>query len=574
MLHSTVSTTRTEVVAEQGVVVAGHEMEAKAGVHILEQGGNAVDAGIAAAFVSAVVEPWNNGLGGHGRGAFYIASEGTITVVDWAGPAPRKVRPDMYELMEATEGLFGWRRVKDDANLIGYLSTPVPAAVAGYCRAHELLGILPLKEVIRPAMELAENGFEVDGRATLIIASQMEHLRRFPATAALFLKDGLPPRPGTFYTPGDRLAFPDMARTLQRIVEEGPDVMYRGEIAHRIAEHIAEHNGLLTLEDLAEYHPGVSAGEIHTKRLNTYRGYEYVTCGSAVMVETLNILECFDLASLGPDSPTYRHLVIEAMRRAWTDALYWLGDPKFVDSPWMGITSKEYGRQRAGEIDLGRATAHVEPSDPWLFEGRPRPSSAAAVPSAPRPGGEGHTTQMAVIDRWGNAVSIVTSLGRSFGSKVSIPGTGILISNLLESFDPEPGHLNSIAPGKRPVHAGPRVIVFKDGHPLAAICASGGRRTATGVLHVMLNLIDFGMGVQEAIEAQRLHCEVGEVFIDSNIPQGVQDALKAMGHPLVAVEETVAQCNFGRVVAVRRDPQTGRIHGGADPLRSAGVAGF
>jgi gamma-glutamyltranspeptidase/glutathione hydrolase len=381
----------------------------------------------------------------------------------------------------------------------------------------------------------------------------------------VFLRDGLPPRSGNFFTPADRLIQRDLARCLRDIAAGGAQAFYEGEFASRTAKHMAEVGGLITEADLRDYRPLEYAEPLHT-----YRGYEYVTCDSPVIVEALNILENFDLAALGPDSADYRHLVIEALWRAFVDNIAHNGDPSFADVPKKALASKEYARARANEVDMRRASSDVEPGDPWRYEGRPRPDQALGTVRA---GGIAHTTQVAAADREGMMISMLTSLGTGFGSRVMIPGTGVLLSNNLQTFDPEPGKPNSLAPGKRPLLIAPAVIMRRSGKAWAGICGSGGRRITGGVLHTVLNLVDFGRTIQPAIEAKRLHTETGDVYIDQEIAAPVRSELAARGHRLVEVRESVVESNFARIVGVTIT-EGGKLHAGADPLRSAASAGL
>lgn len=569
MLKSKVVITRTEVVAEKGVVAGGHELEAEAGIQMLQRGGNAVDAAIAAHFVANVVEPAACGVGGHGFLAVYDAEHQEPTVIDWQTKLPRGAREDMFELEEGTAGVFGWRKVKDNAQSIGYLASETPATVQAMWATYQRYGHLPWQELLQPAIELAEKGILVDARMSRVTAANLADIRRFPATAEIYLRDGLPLREGNFFTQGDRLVQKDLGRTLTKIAAEGVSAITEGEIPAGLEADMAAHGGIITAQDVAECHPWIYQEPHHT-----YRNHTYISAGCPVLVEALNILECFDLASLGPDHPTYRHLMIEAMRRAWSDCLTYMGDPAFVSVPGEGIRSKAYAQERAATIDLKRASCEVPPGDPWQYEpgGRPVDTITARQPDRGQSGGQ--TTQICAIDCRGNMVTVCTSLGLAFGSKVTIPGTGIVLGNGIESFDPEPGKPNSMAPGKRPMSVVPIVLMFRDGKPFATLSASGGRRILAACLHIMVNLVDFGMRMQQAIEALRLHTELGEVLMDSRVDAKVLNALEQMGHPIVPVQETVAQVNFGRPVGVLLDQITGRIHGGADPLHSAGVAGF
>ncbi len=568
MIKSHVHVKREEVVAESGVVATGHPLSAETGVHILERGGNAVDAAVAAAFVAGVIEPWNCGIGGHGFASIYKADTGETEILNWVTKAPRAARPDMFELEEGTGGTFAWPKVKDDANATGYLAAEMPATAGGLAELLQRHGTMSLAEVLQSAISLATEGYPVDWRTSYYISACLDYMRRFPALAAIYTKDGLPPRVGSFFTPGDRLILSDLGATLGRIAAEGPDFIYRGDVAQRIAMEMAANGGIITAEDLAELEP-----EIEMEPRWSYRDVNYIAGTCPIIVEVLNILECFDLRSLGPEHPTYRHLMLEAMRQAWADCLTYLGDPHFVDAPWKGIRSKAYAQEMAETIDLDRAATKRTPGDPWKYEGRPRPTEAKPS-SKPMPTGSEHTTQVASIDSQGNMVSMGISLGNSFGSKVAIPGTGIVLGNGTESFDPRPGRPQSIAPGKRPWKQSPAVLMFKDNRPYATICGSGGRRITCAALHIMVHLVDFDMGIQEVIESCRVHAEFEEAYVDDRLPHSTITALRRMGHQVVPVHEDFVMGNFGRPSAALIDPKTGKRHAGADPMRSAGAAGY
>lgn len=564
------ATTRDEVIAENAIVAAGHTLEVEAAISMLQRGGNAVDAAVAGAFVAELAEPAMCGIGGHGVMSVYMADTGETTIFDFYDVAPAQASPDMYERLDKqSSDVLGYPQVKGDAQSVGHESVMVPSQVAGLCAAHERYGSLPLTEVMAPAITLAEEGVPVDRTMMKYIVDSAALLRRFPATAAVFLKDGLSPRAGSApWNPGDILVRRDLAQTLRRIASEGPVVFYRGEIARAIAADMAANGGLITLEDLANY-----GSYIYPAPRYTYRGYEYVTGGNVTLVETLNILECFDLSSMDPEGTLCKHLMIEAMRRTWTDTLMYVGDPRGDLSPWKGLTSKEYARKRAAEIDLTKASPIVKPGDPWEFEGRPRPATYPRPMEDVRPG-SGNTTKIATMDAHGNTVSLLTSLGYPFASKVTVPGTGILLNNSMHRLDPRPGYLNSIAPGKGMQRLTAPVLIFKDGRLFSALCGSLSIMISGMALHPFVNLIDFGMGIQRAIEAYRFHPTGERTWLDDRIPETVQRDLAAMGHHLLPLEERFGETHFGNHVGIRIEPATGKIHGGGDPFHANAVAGY
>ena len=563
-------TERDEVIAGNAMVAAGHRLEVEAAISMLHRGGNAVDAAVAGAFVAELAEPAMCGIGGHGVMSVHMAGAGETTIVDFYDVAPAKASPDMYECLDEQSGdVLGYPPVKGNAQSVGYRSVMVPSQVAGLCAAHERYGSLPLSEVMGPAITLAEEGVPVDRTMLKYIVDSAALLSRYPSTAAVFLKDGMPIQAGENpWNLGDILVRKELAQTLRRIASEGPDVFYRGEIAQAIAADIAANDGLLTAADLADYEP-----YIYLAPRFTYRGYEYVTGGNVTLVETLNILECYDLSSMDPEGTLCKHLMIEAMRRAWTDTLMHVGDPRGDLTPWKGLTSKEYARKRAAEIDFTRASPVVKPGDPWEFEGRSRPASYPR-PIQKVPPESGNTTKIATVDAHGNIVSLITSLGHPFASKLTVPGTGILLNNSMHRLDPRPGYLNSIAPGKGMQRLTAAVLIFKDGRPFAALCGSLSILISGMALHPIVNLIEFGMGIQQAIEFYRFH-PVGErVRLDDRIPDSVQRELAAMGHHLLPQKERFGETHFGNHVGICIGPETGKIQGGGDPFHANTVAGF
>ena len=571
MNWSQLRATRKEALGRFGVVAAGHRLEVETGLRILEQGGNAVDAAVAAAFVAEMAEPAMCSIGGHGVASIYIAKKQEAIVIDFYDVAPASVTPDTYQPLNTRDGLmglFGYPQVKDNVQSTGYLASMVPSQVAGLAVAHERYGSLPLKDVMAPAIGLAENGVPVDTTTASHIAGAAPIIRRFPTTASYLLKDGLPLRAGSPGYLGDVLVRKDLAQTLRRVALEGSAVFYEGEIAQTIASDMAVNDGIVTLKDLGNYQPFV-----YQAPRSTYRGYEYVTGGNVTLVETLNILECFGLSGLDPGNPRLLHLMIEAMRLAWADTLMYVGDPRGDDSPWKGLTSKDYSATRAAEIDQGEANPDIQPGNPWEFEGRAPPSTF------PWPIGnigrwDGNTTKMIAMDVQGNVVSLVTSLGAAFGSKVTIPGTGILLNSSMERLDPRPGYLNSVAPGKGMQRLTSAVLVFKDGHPFAALCGSLSIFISGMGLHTMVNLIDFGMGVQEALDGYRFHPTGEAIWIDDRIPQKVVETLAHMGHRLQPFEEAFGQTHFGNQIAIRIDGEAGAIRAGGDALHPNAAAGF
>ena len=544
------------VVSDRGAIACGHQVAAEIGAAVLERGGNAVDATIAAAFASFVVEPASCGIGGHGRFSIHMAGRGVTVGIDHFIRAPAAATPARVQAALAQWAVGGHLRPGTAISPSGHLAVGIPGAIAGLCEAHRLFGSRKLAELVAPAIDLAEAGLPVDWRLALRINERAAEIRTLPGLADLLLRDGLPPRPATWTAEHDRLDFTALAETLKAIAAEGSAAFYRGRIAAVIDADMRAHGGLLTADDLGAYRP-----EVYEQRPVGYRSFGVVTCGDLFGTETLNILEHFDVPRLDPDGPAWRHLMAEVLGQAFVDNLAHAGDPRHLRVPLDGIASKAYAALAAARIQPGRAQS-LTPIDPWPFQ-----PGDGALPPLPFAG----TTQICAGDASGNMVTLITSIGSSFGSLVLVPGTGIILGNAMQWFDPRPGLLNSVGPGRMPLYVSPVLLAFRDGAPAAAIGASGGYRIPTAVLHVFVNLADFGMEVADAVEHPRLHCGGEGIEADAAIPAGVIAALRGMGHEVRMVDGDGMVGGFGRPSAVWRDARL-RWHAASDP-HAGGAAG-
>jgi gamma-glutamyltranspeptidase / glutathione hydrolase len=560
--------TRREVTARGGMVTAKHPLVAEASVKVLQEGGNAVDAAVAMAFATGVAEPLMSGLGGGGFMTVSMA-DGRRAVIDYQARAPLAAHDTMYELTPAFrmdgQGFVG---VKDDANYSGHRAVAVPGLTSGLCLALERFGTQKLATLVEPAITIAEEGYPVTWYTTYTLGQNMGLLRRFPETVRVFLNDGIP------YTPGAEAPSyfhqPDLAGTLRRIAAEGPDGFYRGPVARAIAEEMERNGGHISEEDLRRYQARVVEPVV-----GTYRGLELLgvppPASGSLLISTLNILEGFDLRALRHNTVPALHLTIEAMRRTHADRLAYLGDPEFQDVPLAGLTSKEYAAQRRATIRLER---HVpaEPGEPWSFQpgGRRVPLAVAA-----EAGDGGCTTTLAAVDAQGNAVAITQTITSGFGCGVTVPGTGVLLNNAMTLFDPRPGTANSIQPGNRPASSMSHTIARRDGQFVALCGAPGGRRILDTCTQVMLNVLDHGLGIQDAVGTPLVDTSSPEVTaIDARIPEGTRAQLEAMGHPLAVKTPDFGPRAFASPAGIARDPATGLLHGGADPYAQGVAAGF
>ncbi len=523
------------------MVAAKHPLICKTGVDIMRKGGNAVDAAVAAAFVDCVVEPAMNGIGGEGIMAIHTA-EGKNTIIDYVGRPSKNCTPDMYELLDEVEpGWMGWRRVKNDANMNGYKASTTPGTVAGLTKALELYGTMELKEVMAPAIKIAQEGFVVGWWTVSHIVTTMQTFSKFPEWRKIFLKDGkYPPRPYShaLRRNPDLLVNKDLAKSLRLIAEKGPDVFYNGEIAEAISKDMAENEGFITAEDLAIYEP-----IILDPTPGIYRGYEVIydpSHAGTTAMEILNLLECFDLAGYGFGSLEHLHVMAEAIGLAYADRFEYMGDPGFIDVPQKGMVSKNYAKELHRRINFKKALK-ITPGNPWPHE---------------------ETTALTVVDKDRNAVAINQTIVNAFGSGVVIPGTGILLNNAMYGLNPEPGHANSIDGRKRRIQNVCPILLLKDGDAFMAVGAPGGRAIQTSIVQTIVHVIDFGMDPQSAIEAPRITREVGEIQIDKRFSKAVVDKLKKMGHQIGYLDKEIG--SWARPVSIVIDHGKNLIFGGVE----------
>ena len=568
---------KDEVVVEHGAVATAHPIAAQVGVDILKSGGNAVDAAVATGFCLNVVEPWNSSIAGHGQMIVHMTAERRSVAIDYGHRAPRAATADMFRVIGQTVEGNGIYEVEDRANAIGHLSVGVPGITAGMCRAHEMFGSLPLEQLLEPAVHYAREGFEADSTTCLMIARAMPSMVRYGEAARIFLADGYPP------TPGAKVVQRDLADTLERIGREGKDALYRGEIAAAIDEEMRRNGGVLSAKDLANYE-----AQVLEPVSASYRGYELLgspaPAGTVTTLQTLNILENFDLRHLAHASPEHLHLFTEAARHAFADRYSFVGDPDFGPSPLDGILSPEYAREIAASINREAASLEEERDlqpwvayadsplhDPWRYDPQPRPERAVLA----SPPSEGDcTTHLSVIDSDRNMVACTQTAVGGFGSCVTVPGTGVLLTNGMVVFNPKPGAANSIAGYKRGLNNMAPVLALRDGRPFLSVGAPGGRRIICRIAHVISNVIDFGMSIQEAITAPSVDAAERGTFVDHRIDPNTVEALARMGHNVEIVPEPFTGGGFSRPRGVMIDPNTGLLHAGVQPTNTDEARGY
>ncbi|HJU18309.1 MAG TPA: gamma-glutamyltransferase [Stellaceae bacterium] len=472
------------VEARHGMVVSAQRLASQAGLAILEAGGNAIDAAVAIGYALAVVDPCCGNIGGGGFMTIHLAAGPHDTFINFRETAPGGATPGMY--------LDAHGKVIKGLSLYGYRAVGVPGTVMGLDRALAEYGTLDRTAVMTPAIRLAHDGFVLSRADTDILDKKVARFGRDPAAAKIFLRPD-----GTPLEPGDRLVQKDLAATLELIATHGPDAFYKGPIARAVVQASQAHGGLLSMQGFAHY--TVTEG---APLYCIYRSYVVVSApppssGGTTLCEILNILEGYDMRALGFRSAQSVHLMVEAMRRAYYDRNTDLGDPAFVHNPLDRLLSKDYAAAIRATIDPTKAT----------------PSTA--LPPGPAPHEKAETTHYSVIDKDGNAVSVTTTINGFFGANVIAPGTGFFLNDEMDDFTVRPGvpnlfglvqgEANAIAPGKRPLSSMAPSLVTRDGHIFLVLGSPGGPRIITAILETIMNIVDYGMAPQEAVDAPRLH---------------------------------------------------------------------
>lgn len=536
-------------VSKLNMVASVNPIATDAGLKAFEQGGNAVDAAVATALTLGVVDGFNSGIGG---GCFILirTADGKLIAIDGREMAPGAADRDMYLRDGVADGTL---------SRTGALASGVPGALKAYSGAVSGYGKLPFASVVLDAAEIAEQGFVVDRVYSSRLRSTQRYLKQFPGSAAALLKPD-----GTIYQPGDVLKQPDLANSMRQISKSGTDWFYGGEFAQKTAEWMSQNGGIITVDDFKNYKT-VDRNPVRS----TYRGYEIVgfpppSSGGVHVAQILNILETFDLRELYQEDPAQmRHVVAEAMKLAFADRAYWLGDPDYAKVP-RGLIDKKYAQELAKKINIDQVSEVTSHGTP------------------PRKDGDffgKHTTHVSAADAEGNWVAITTTVNTTFGSKVIVPGLGVVMNNEMDDFSIAPGvpnafgliggENNAVAAGKRPLSSMSPTIVLKDGQPIMTIGAAGGPKIITQVVWGIINHLDLGMPIGQSIGEPRIHHQWSpdRLAVERKLGADQVNRLKELGH------NVSLSGSAGVTQAIAWDEKTGLFTGAHDPRVPGKAAG-
>lgn len=536
------------VEAKRAMAVTGERLATGAALAVLKAGGNAVDAAVTAGFVLAVTMPRAGNIGGGGFMLIYSARTKKVIAIDYRETAPQGALRDMF-LDEAGN-------VDSEKSRFSHLAAGVPGTVAGLTMALKKYGTISLKDALRPAITLAESGFEMSAELSSDIKRAEERLKKWPSTRKIFFK-----KDGSFFEPGDLFIQKDLGLTLKRIARHGLNGFYEGKTAQMIEKQMRANKGLVTKKDLKGYSP-----VIRRPVKGSYRGLDIYSMsppssGGVHIVEILNVLEGYDLKREGHNSAATIHLMAEAMKRAYADRSKYLGDPDFADVPLSWLTSKKYAKEIRGDI----------------LPSTPTPSKKIG-PGRVAPYESDETTHFSVVDEEGNAVSNTYTINFSFGSGIVVDGAGFLLNNEMDDFSAKPGvpnayglvggEANSVEAGKRMLSSMSPTIVMKDDRPLIVTGTPGGSRIITTIVQIIMNVVDFDMNIQEAVNAPRMHHQwlPDEIRVEKGIGRDTVKILEGMGHK-VKLKRSMGAASSIMI-------EDGALFGSSDPRREGLAAGY
>lgn len=575
---------RPSVPGVHGLVAAGHPLAAMAGLQVLMRGGNAVDAAVAAGAALNMMEPQFNGIGGNGFMTIYDKRSGKVYSLSMTGAAPAAIKGS-----DMTAEELNW----------GIKSGIVPGNFGGYVTALQRFGTMSLAEVFAPAIDYAEHGYPTDPTLAAAIDRAKNRLAEFPTTAKIFLPNGRPPQAGELFRN------PNLAATLRKAVEAEQvalhqkksraeaiqaafDRFYKGDIAQEMVRFIKENHGVMTADDLASFHPAWTE-PLHT----TYHGYDVYSSpatsrGGFELEMALNLVEPYDLAKLKPGSPEALHLLIEAIKVTKADVYRYDADPKLTNIPVEGMLSKRYADSRRRLIELNKAMVFPGWGDPRTSGSSAplallhRPTDARAFPDNYDPHGD--TTSFSIVDQYGNAVSCTPTLGGGFGNGVVIGNTGLLLNNgiRLGNTSPYPDNVNYVRGGQIPLLNNSPSMVLRNGKLVMVFGTPGGETQGQTELQMLVNVIDFHMAAQQAVEAPRFELEAKPnfykpgsaitVFVENRVPKASLQTLESWGHHLSLTSEFTPA--VGGMQAIVIDQEKGTMFAGADPRRTGYAVGW
>ncbi len=530
-------TVKREVVASRGVVATNNPLGSAAGVEMLARGGNAFDAAVASLFALTVAEPMMVSMFGAGFFVLRDGSTGKVETIDNYAVAPGDATEDMYTIVKERKPGQPLFQTEGRKNAVGHLAVGVPGNLKAWEHVAEKYGRLSLTELISPAIRLAREGYRVTEFLAYNVENTKSDLKRFHASREIYLPHGEPLKPSS------NVVMMDYAETLEKVASQGSGYLYHGDLGRAVVDEMEANGGLITMEDLEGY--TLIPREPVT---GTYRGeYEVYSMppgssGGTHIIQMLNMLERFDVGPMGFGSAEHLHLATEVLKIAFADRQRYMGDPSRVRNPVAGLTSKVYAEERAREI--GESAKVYSPGSPHDYEG------------------EGScTTHVTAMDSDGNMVAATQTLNGFFGSKVMVPGTGMLLNNCMALFDPRPGRANSVAGGKRMLSSMSPTLVMKGGEPFLAIGGTGGTRIFPEVCQALVNIIDFRMTLQKSLEAPRfwtmgMKGTPGEkLLLEEGFEEDVITGLRKIGHEVVSLPKI-----GGSVNAIMRD-NSGMLHG-------------
>jgi gamma-glutamyltranspeptidase/glutathione hydrolase len=528
---------------KRGMVTAAHPLAAEAGLDVLRQGGNAVDAAVAAAFALNVVEPFASGMGGGGFMVIYLAAQKRVTVLNFREKAPAALNPRSFLKGDQVDN-----SLRSDHGL----AVGVPGALAGWNEAVNRYGSRPLGTLMAGAIRLAEEGYTISPTFSKINKDEYEKILKNAGENCIYLNQGFP------YEPGDTFKNPRLAHTLRQIAEQGTDLFYTGEIARAIVSAVRAKGGVMSMEDLKDF----SVLEQEPVR-GTYKDFALFTLcppgsGGIHIIQLLNICAGWDLNKWGHNSSAYIHHLSEALRFVFADRARYLGDPQFVEVPVDYLISPVRASEIRSSIRPGAAAGLYPPgqSDESIHK-------------------KENTTHLCAVDRWGNVVALTQSINDFFGTGIVPEGTGFLLNNHMDDFTNDPDSPNAPGGGKRPVSSMGPMIIMKDGKPFMALGSPGGTRIFSSLTQIILNITEFGMTLDEAIEAPRFFSySIGgrarDIHLESRIPQSVIEELEKLGHSVNVREAYDKYFGGAQGLLIRK----GRINGGADSRRDGAGAGW